>query len=119
MVFTGVWLETITANAQTSDWGSDSTDEILTNYSYNSSGKNVDVVIVDAHINPDHPEFAVNTDGSGGSRVNQFNCFSIIMYWGMVLTELILQHFWCFTKQQSRNARSRTCCGNTHMGKRC
>ena len=38
-------------------------------------GKNVDVVIVDGHVNPDHPEFAVNSDGSGGSRVNQFNWF--------------------------------------------
>lgn len=40
-----------------------------------SSGKNVDVVIVDAHINPNHPEFAVNDDGTGGSRVNLFNWF--------------------------------------------
>ena len=59
------------------NWGSDGTDEI-TNRTIvtTSSGKNVDVVIVDAHINPDHPEFAVNSDGSGGSRVNQFNWFS-------------------------------------------
>ena len=58
------------------NWGSDGTDEI-TNRTIvtTSSGKNVDVVIVDAHINPDHPEFAVNPDGSGGSRVNQFNWF--------------------------------------------
>ena len=40
-----------------------------------ASGKNVDVVIVDDHILPDHPEFAVNVDGTGGSRVNQFNWF--------------------------------------------
>jgi hypothetical protein len=42
-----------------------------------SSGKNVDVVVVDAHINPLHPEFAVNVDGTGGSRVNQYNWFSL------------------------------------------
>jgi hypothetical protein len=42
-----------------------------------SSGKHVDVVVVDAHINPNHPEFAVNADGTGGSRVNQFNWFSL------------------------------------------
>ena len=41
-----------------------------------SSGKNVDVVICDSHVNPDHPEFAVNPDGTGGSRVNQLNWFS-------------------------------------------
>lgn len=40
-----------------------------------SSGKNVDVVIVDEHVNPNHPEFAVNSDGTGGSRVNQIDWF--------------------------------------------
>jgi hypothetical protein len=40
-----------------------------------SSGKNVDVVIVDAHINPSHPEFSVNENGSGGTRVNQIDWF--------------------------------------------
>jgi hypothetical protein len=40
-----------------------------------SSGKNVDVVIVDAHINPNHPEFATNSDGTGESRVNQLDWF--------------------------------------------
>ena len=58
------------------NWGSDGTDEITNRTIFTtSSGKNVDVVIVDAHVNPDHPEFAVNPDGSGGSRVNQFNWF--------------------------------------------
>ena len=42
-----------------------------------SSGKNVDVVVVDSHINPLHPEFAVNIDGTGGSRVNQYNWFAL------------------------------------------
>ena len=58
------------------NWGSDSTAEI-TNRTIvtTASAKNVDVIIVDGHINPDHPEFAVNPDGSGGSRVNQFNWF--------------------------------------------
>ena len=40
-----------------------------------SSGKNVDVVIVDSHINKNHPEFAVKSDGTGGSRVNQLDWF--------------------------------------------
>ena len=60
-----------------SNWGSDNTAEITNRtITTTASGKNVDVVIVDAHINPDHPEFAVNSDGTGGSRVNQFNWFS-------------------------------------------
>lgn len=33
------------------------------------SGYNVDVVIIDGHIDANHPEFAVNPDGTGGSRV--------------------------------------------------
>lgn len=40
-----------------------------------SSGKNVDVVVVDAHINFNHPEFAVNENGTGGSRAIQYNWF--------------------------------------------
>ena len=40
-----------------------------------SSGKNVDVVVVDAHINFNHPEFAVNSDGTGGSRAIQYDWF--------------------------------------------
>lgn len=69
-------IGTITVNAQTSNWGSDSTSGI-TNKSIvtDVSGKNVDVVIVDGHVNPNHVEFAVNPDGTGGSRVNQFNWY--------------------------------------------
>jgi len=40
-----------------------------------TSGLNVDVVIVDGYINPNHPEFAVNNDGSGGSRIVQYNWY--------------------------------------------
>jgi len=38
-----------------------------------SSGKNVDVVITDVHIQFDHPEFALNPDGTGGSRAVQLD----------------------------------------------
>lgn len=52
-------------------WGDAGTGVRLSgeNIVTSESGKHVDVVIVDGHINPDHPEFAVNSDGSGGSRV--------------------------------------------------
>ena len=70
-------IGTITVNARTGNWGSDGTTEISNKtITTTASAKNVDVVIVDSHINPNHPEFAVNPDGSGGSRVNQFNWFS-------------------------------------------
>ena len=58
------------------NWGSDGSSQLTgKTIATDVSGKNVDVVIVDSHINPDHPEFAVNVDGTGGSRVNQFNWF--------------------------------------------
>lgn len=36
-------------------------------------GKHVDVVIVDGHLRPNHAEFAVNPDGTGGSRFVNYN----------------------------------------------
>lgn len=47
-----------------------------------SSGKYVDVVVVDAHINPNHPEFKQNPDGTGVSRVNQYDWFQHSAYLG-------------------------------------
>ena len=62
--------------SQVSNWGSNSTTQQSSiTITTTSSGKNVDVVIVDEHVNPNHPEFAVNPDGTGGTRVNQFNWF--------------------------------------------
>lgn len=40
-----------------------------TPYTFNLDGSGVDVVIVDTGVLPNHPEFAVNEDGTGGSRV--------------------------------------------------
>lgn len=62
---------------QTSNWGSDGTTSISGTIDLTSSGKNVDVIVVDGHIDPAHPEFSKNPDGSGGSRVNQFNWYSL------------------------------------------
>ena len=97
------------------NWGSDGTDEI-TNRTIvtTSSGKNVDVVIVDAHINPDHPEFAVNPDGTGGSRVNQFNWFQ----YNSVLGYGSNGTYTYSTSGASPNSNhgthvAGTCCGNT------
>tara|TARA_A100001201_G_scaffold143010_1_gene142978 strand:- start:21 stop:1616 length:1596 start_codon:yes stop_codon:yes gene_type:complete len=48
----------------------------------NEEGENVDIVIVDGHIDPDHPEFAVNRDGTGGSRVVQYTWKAGYSYFG-------------------------------------
>lgn len=50
-------------------WGEGGTStSINTTIKTSSSGKNIDVVICDEHIEGNHPEFAVNPDGTGGSR---------------------------------------------------
>jgi subtilisin family serine protease len=46
-------------------------------FNYNLDGTGVDIVIVDSGIEANHPEFAVNADGSGGSRVVDFNWASL------------------------------------------
>lgn len=71
-------LYRVTAGDTVANWGfGGSFTQYTGTAKTTSSGKNVDVVIVDAHINPNHPEFAVNPDGTGGSRVNQYNWFSL------------------------------------------
>jgi len=59
------------------NWGANGTSLVTTDLTITASGKNIDVVIVDGHMDPAHPEFAVNQNGSGGSRVQQFNWFSL------------------------------------------
>jgi len=98
-----------------SNWGSDSTSEISNRtIATTSSGKHVDVVIVDAHINPDHPEFAKNIDGTGGTRVNQFNWFQ----YNSVLGYGSNGTYTYSTSGGSPNSNhgthvAGTCCGNT------
>jgi len=64
---------------QRSNWGSDATPPSARSVSgtvkARAEGRNVDVVIVDGFFNPDHPEYAINADGTGGSRVIQYNWF--------------------------------------------
>lgn len=45
----------------------------LTSYTFNLTGKGVDIIIVDGGVEPNHPEFAVNADGTGGSRVIDYD----------------------------------------------
>jgi hypothetical protein len=62
---------------QTANWGSNGTSTLTETISTTTSGRHVDVIIIDGHINPEHPEFSVNSDGTGGSRVNQFDWHSL------------------------------------------
>lgn len=58
---------------QRSGWGTYTSPNKTGTVTLTATGKNVDVVIVDGHLDPNHPEFAVNSDGTGGSRVIQYN----------------------------------------------
>ena len=59
-------------------WGSNTTNSSLSGtVTLSASGNAVDVVIVDGVVDPYHPEFAVRSDGTGGSRVQYFNWYSL------------------------------------------
>lgn len=55
---------------QRPNWGSNGTSNQSGEIVLTSSGKNVDVVIVDGHIDPNHPEML---DENGNTRVIQYN----------------------------------------------
>lgn len=57
------------------NWGNNGVQTQTGSIELETIGRNIDVVIVDGHIDPSHPEFAVNPDGTGGSRVVQYNWF--------------------------------------------
>lgn len=62
---------------QRSGWGSNGSTSVSGTVTTTADGRDVDVVVVDGLINPAHPEFALNSDGTGGTRINQFNWFSL------------------------------------------
>jgi subtilisin family serine protease len=57
------------------NWGDGGTINQNRTVQISSEGRNVDVVVVDGMIDPAHPELAVNSNGTGGSRVVQYNWF--------------------------------------------
>ena len=82
----GLYRHAIEDNALSGQWGWDHSNNTgnrtvsPSSYTITASGKNVDVLIVDTVINTtvrNHPEFAVNSDGTGGTRVQHFNWFSL------------------------------------------
>ena len=74
----GIYRSILRRNT-TANWGIDgSYTEEYGNLGLTASGLGVDVVIIDTGpVDPNHPEFAVNADGTGGSRVKYFNWFSL------------------------------------------
>jgi hypothetical protein len=78
----GLYDKTVTASISSHNWGlirclntnssvtfGTGYGTTTTNYTYNLDGTGVDVIVIDTGVEPGHPEFAVNADGTGGSRV--------------------------------------------------
>jgi hypothetical protein len=63
---------------QRSNWGDNGTATQTATIDVGPTGKNVDVIIIDGMCGvPDHPEFAVNADGTGGTRYVQYNWYQL------------------------------------------
>jgi Subtilase family len=63
---------------QRSGWGSDSTKNQTATITLGPTGKNVDFISMDGICGvPNHPEFAVNADGSGGTRYVQYDWYQL------------------------------------------
>jgi hypothetical protein len=56
---------------KTNNFGSSAA--VTTPYTFNLDGTGVDVILIDSGVDPGHPEFAVNADGTGGSRVIDYD----------------------------------------------
>lgn len=50
---------------------------VTTTWPYNLDGTGVDIIVIDSGVEAGHPEFAVNADGTGATRVVDFNWASL------------------------------------------
>ena len=62
-------LRCIEGDQTVSDWGYDSTTTRSATITNTLAGYNVDVIVVDGHLNSNHPEFLTNPNGTGKTRV--------------------------------------------------
>lgn len=67
-----------TLDSQIAGWGSDGTQNVNAAVTLEAVGRNVDVVICDAgNPDPNHPEFALNYDGTGGTRMVSYDWYNL------------------------------------------
>ena len=57
-----------------------SVNSVNAQFTYDLDGTGVDIVMVDTGIEPNHPEFAVNPDGTGGTRVVDYDWSQLNSY---------------------------------------
>lgn len=63
---------TMTSHSPTG-WGFNAVTSVADTVVSMYSGYNVDVVITDGHLDPTHPEFTTNSDGTGNTRVRHLD----------------------------------------------
>lgn len=67
-----------TLESQVPGWGSDGTNNVIAVINLEAIGRNVDVVVCDAgNPDPNHPEFALNYDGTGGTRMVSYDWYDL------------------------------------------
>ncbi len=63
----------LTDDANQLSWTSSGSlnEELSESITFTETGRNVDIVVCDGHVDPAHPEMQLNADGTGGTRVIQ------------------------------------------------
>jgi subtilisin family serine protease len=80
----GTYSKNIAPNSNHKNWGLVRSNSRVSNFpsgysttttsfTFNLDGTGVDIIIIDTGVEPNHPEFAVNADGTGGSRVVDYD----------------------------------------------
>ena len=102
-------------DTSTTNWGKESGNasafaRVNATISWDLEGQDVDVIINDDLIDPNHPEYAINDDGTGGSRVQNID-------WTDYLTNGAVAHwksiFYDYTENHGALCAS-SAAGNTH-----
>lgn len=63
----------MTRGSKIQNWGSNGTTLQSGKIVVPNEGRGVDIILVDGHTNPDHPEFKTEQNGTGQNRITNFN----------------------------------------------
>lgn len=102
-------------DTSTTNWGEESGNanafaRVNATISWDLEGEDVDVIINDDLVDPNHPEYAVNADGTGGSRVQNIDWTDYLTNGGVAHWKSI---FYDYTENHGALCASSSA-GNTH-----
>ncbi len=102
-------------DTSTTNWGKESGNanafaRVNATISWDLEGQDVDVIINDDPVDPNHPEYAVNADGTGGSRVQNIDWTDYLTNGGVAHWKSILYDY---TENHGALCASSSA-GNTH-----